>query len=171
VPRDGGGSGPLPLPPPHPLVEPDPLEPLPVEDQEDDLFGPLAPLAPREEPAKKAEKEKWLCVDALDGCRMSWQPYMDLAGEKKTCSNYVLKCPAHAGCFKSRGVVPRFCAKYGDIEPLAYLQAWAQIPWPREGGASTHRAEKPEKLPGAIVDAYVAARKEDLEGVLAAIAK
>ena len=83
-------------------------------------------------------------MEALDGCRVSYQPYIHpVTG--KNAFNYVLKCPLHSNCFKSRADTPAFRTAYGDIEPLAYLHAWAPIPWPTPGGKKTHRGENTKR--------------------------
>jgi len=138
-PRDpGGGRGtpspPVPLPGPGPVAPPPPVD---DEDEDDHVAPPSSgPVAP---PKKKKEDRPW--QPGLDGCEVIYDPYTTPLG--KPAFNYLLKCPHHTGCMKSRGDVPAHCRHYGDVEPLAFLHAWSHIPWPTDGGKQTHRLENP----------------------------
>ena len=54
----------------------------------------------------------------------------------------------------------------GEIEPYAYLQTWALIPWPTSGSKGTHRAEHPTP---AAVRAYATAHMHELQEVAARV--
>jgi len=137
---DGGEGGPPPRDPPGP--PPAPPTPLPIEEEHEEEFfvPPVAPVAPPP-PRPEKEKEKYDFVIGLDGCTISYQPYINTKG--KPAFNYVLKCPYHPSCYKSRAET--FCKAYGKVEPFAYLHAWSHIAWPTSIDKPTHRSENPTK--------------------------
>ena len=148
--RGGGGTAPPvpvegPEPPPAPGPRPPPgrgeggggaPDPLPVDDGEEDMFVP--PLI--DDPPRRA-REPGDFVDAVNGCKMNWKSYVTPAG--RPAPNFKIKCPYHYQCYKSRGSTDQFCSTYGAIEPIAYLHAWAEIPWPTTPKMGTHRQEAP----------------------------
>ena len=57
--------------------------------------------------------------------------------------NYLLQCPYHDDCMKSRGLSARYQKQFGEVEIIAALHAWSHIPWPTATGKKTHRLEDP----------------------------
>ena len=142
--RGGGGRGRargrgaevLPLPPagpPPPIVEP------PVVVEEEFFADPADVVAPPRQAARAREDRNW--IDALDGCRICFQPYTTPGG--KVMDNYLLQCPRHDDCMKSRGLSARYQKQFGEVEIIAALHAWSHIPWPTATGKKTHRLEDP----------------------------
>ena len=164
-PGTGGAPGPSSLPPPTGIVCPGGAPPDPLVGEEDFYIAPLVPeVAPKGKARPKKEQDKYLWVDALDGCRASFQPYVDTKGKPST--NFVLKCPHHVSCEKSRARIPAHEEHFGPIEELAYLHAWSRIAWPTKPTMGTHRQETPSQ---AAVAEYARAHVEDLQAVLGAM--
>ena len=152
---DGGAH--LAPPPPEPA-------PLPIASVAEEFFA--APLAPPGSggAARAIARERQSYggyVPALDGCSVSWQPATDTSG--KPMWNWRLKCPFHPSCYKRRGCGPQFCRNFGKAEPLAFLHAWAHVPWPSADGKPTHALEMPSDQ--AVRD-YAAAHLDELEDLL-----
>ena len=55
---------------------------------------------------------------------------------------YCNRCPK--GCHKRRGIVPAHERMYGEIEPLAFLHAWADMEWPSKPTIPTHPRDNPK---------------------------
>ena len=132
----GGGRGVRPEPPP---IAPPPSGVQPAEGEPEDLFVEPA-VVPVAVDTKKAKTDYGGFKPALNGCRASYQPYVNPRG--KRCYNFRLKCPYHKGCYKSRGVTPEFTAEFGIPEVLAYLHVWAAIPFPTSDAVETHAGEE-----------------------------
>ena len=45
----------------------------------------------------------------------------------KVFDTWFLKCPNHPDCSRTRRVVPAHTRTHGDVEPLAFLDAWKDI--------------------------------------------
>jgi len=131
-----GGPRPKPLPAP-PIVDGPHDEPVPVEDNE--YFAD--PPAPEVEREKKPRTDYGGYHPAIDGCKVSYQPCGMSHGTRLW--NWRLKCPEHGGCYKSIRDVDRHQARFGNIEPLAFLHAWAKVPWPTSPEMGTHAQETP----------------------------
>ena len=92
-PGPGGPPGPQ---PPNPL----PISGPGAGDAEEEFFAPppvpvVAPHVPRD------ALNRYAWTDALEDCTVSYQAPVNRAGEQKP--NYVMKCPYHENCYKSRG--------------------------------------------------------------------
>ena len=58
----------------------------------------------------------------------------------KPYANWILKCPKHQNCQKTRGVGSFSTKRYGELEPLAHLHAWRDMDVPAH---NTHRLCNP----------------------------
>ena len=162
----GGGKGgapapePLPLPPPHPV--PGPVCPGPGgaagPGLEDEVF--IEPEAPRARPRQERDKLTW--IPGLGQCLFAFDPYTAPGG--KYSPNFQVQCPHHENCFKSRGDLPQWKAQYGQIEIIAFLKAWSDVPWPTVDGKRTHRLETPKP---ADVRAVAEANVDELQAIVA----
>lgn len=91
-----------------------------------------------------------------------WKPAL---GEGKVCykeyrafgvgdvyRNWIFSCPHHGGsCQRTLGVVPRNTRHHGDLEPLAFLHVWRDVPPGPQGHRKTN--PKPEDVT-AFFNAY-----------------
>jgi hypothetical protein len=123
------GPEPVPIPDPPPEVQPvldDPPAPPPVLD--DPLAPPLEPDVP---PPPIAAPRRRGPLRARRGF-LDWErggeifcdrAYRDkLTG--KVFDTWFVKCPNHDKCSRTRRVVPAHMRVYGELEPLAFLDAW-----------------------------------------------
>jgi hypothetical protein len=167
----GRGVVPLPVPPrvDAPVLAPPPAPPAPAPPpiiREPTVLLPAMDDAPRdaEEPAAKRQKLLVLYVDGLDGAKIRYQPYTP-PGSTVEYRNYRLACYkcGNRSCGKKRG--SNYTTHFGDIEPLAYLQAWQLEDW-RAAGKKTHALHNP---PDEVVAAYALAHGDELRAVLASL--
>jgi hypothetical protein len=103
------------------------------------------------EPAKpKIVKRDY--IEGPTGCRLFFKQYL-APGAAHPVPNWYMKCNHHGSCGKRKGTNAKATATHGDIEPIAFLHAWHELPWPRPGGKPTHALENPS---ADAVDAMVA---------------
>ena len=162
-PHGGEPAGPPPLPPGDPPAPPDPPPagggppPDDVGGEDEDFFGQVEARRgpePRDVP-------DW--HEGLDGCKVRWQPYVD-PKDGRPRPNFMIKCPYHDDCFKTKGTIPRFERRYGKVEPLLSLHAWTVVPWPcPEKPGATHRKLETSH---AALDAYAAEHLDAMQEVL-----
>ena len=78
--------------------------------------------------------------------------------------NWIALCPFHHDCSKSRKHIPSFCAKFGAIEPVAFLHTWAALGegTPKEGHSTIRM-----RMHTAKVDEFVLAHRAELEVIVA----
>ena len=148
------------------LGPPAPATPAPApgesdEDSEDAVaLGPAEEAAP--EPVEAKRKEPRDYIVGPTGCKLVFKNYLP-PGAAKPYLNWLLKCNHHgSSCCKKKGAAAAFTATHGDIEPIALLHAWHEIPWPRPGGKRTHAQEEP--TPDAV-DAMVAMYAEEFADI------
>ena len=99
-------------------------------------------------------------TDALGGANVSYADYVD---NGKSYKNYIMTCRVHGpGCSKTKGVYPASVRAHGELEPLAFLEAWQDVPWPTVGGKAPHALENPS---AEAVAAVFAAKEEALREV------
>jgi len=155
-------KAPLPpaLPPPPPLVEPPPIALPPVEGRGDDPPGPpplppppapppmddddaIMPDSGDADPEPRPKRRKFppkTFVPALMGAQVRYDPYRTPAG--KFAPNWMLKCPTHKNCFKTKQDCDAHTARHGKIQPLAFLHAWVPC-LPPPGSGESHRVQNP----------------------------
>jgi len=162
------GPGPSAPPPPPPPAPGTPVEspPGPGEEDEVDVIAPV-PVEP-EEPARRRRRredldEKW--APSIDGVLVRYEEQYHLPGEEKKLVNWQLRCPrcpklANA-CMKVRTVVPAHTARFGAIEPLAFLHSWIPCEPPKPG--QTHRRANPED---DAVARFVEEHRDELQEVV-----
>ena len=183
---DGGGASssgggvpvrPPPLPPPESLPVGEPLTPpdcVPVPPVDDDVViavevDPPVPddddVVIREPGARKRKREDapdW--VDSLDGCRARFDPaYVVASTGQRSTANWQLMCRLHGPkCIKKKHVSPKDAERFGDVDPLCFLHAWAETP-PDPG--KTHVQTNPKD--DAVVR-WGTARQAELPPIVAA---
>ena len=160
----GAGKAPPPAPPaPLPLPPAPGPGPLPDPADEDIILAPAAEAPPpkRARRAKRDLTDKW--VDALDGCRIMFEPAYVNVTTSKSYVNWNIKCPNHDECYKTRGDSDEMRASFGEIEPPAFLHAWSHTVWD-EARYKTHRSQPPSK---ADVAAFATGRADELRDVVA----
>ena len=150
-------SKPPPLPPPPtPVPHEDTVVLGPESDEDAVVLAPEEPEPPPSPPPVGPERPKRVgptarnYLDGPDGAKFVYKRYK--APDGKMYINWLTKCKFHSGCEKKRGASAQFTKTHGDIEPLAYLQAWQYIDWPASG-KPTHALESPD---AAVVDDMVA---------------
>ena len=119
-PRGPGGSGdpappPLPLPPPDPLVEDPPLPPEPDA------------LVPRRRTRGPLRARRAFVPFPPGGEIFVDRDYVD-PKSGRLLSTWMLKCARHDGCMRKRGTGARNVAQYGEMECIAFLHAWNDMP-------------------------------------------
>ena len=144
----GGGKAPLPLddtdvqleppsPPPPPVVDPAPPPPPPPpppvevgppppeEDCDDVVLAAPEDPAPRPPPAP-GRGDRWFDGN---GYRVRWGPDYVTPKGVRFSANWMIKCgnPLHNRCFKKRHASEAHMSECGEIEPLAFLHAWAEL--------------------------------------------
>jgi len=108
----------------------------------------------------KDPKVAWEWIDGLDGCKVAFKMYKHPIG--KSYPNYRIQCtnPAHDGCAKVKGEIPKLMNKYGPIGPLAFLHAWLSLDHTED---KLHNVINPSD---AAVQAYAAAHADELKEVM-----
>ena len=160
-----------PVPPIVPPVEIEPPPPVPVplpprpDDDDGIMSGPAKAAPPLPPPGPRARgtgREKRGFVPTLDGAEAYFKNHTHPV-TRKSYANFILKCPRHVGCEKTKGFHGPHQRAYGDVGALAYLHAW--IPTNPEPG-KTHTSAEPTV---AEVAAYAEARRADLERAFAMV--
>ena len=97
-------------------------------------------------------------LPAVGGGLCFYQVY-DGGATGKPYENWILKCPWHANCEKTRGVGAKSGLRIGELEPLAFLHAWRDVQVPL---GKPHRQCKPSE---AAVDAQMAVNMNAFAGL------
>ena len=122
------------------------------------MEGPPEPVVPRTRARKRNLEEFHV---GIGGARFRYDDYPHpVLGSYK---NWILQCPLHDGCSRSRKHIPAFTAAFGDIEPLAYLHVRLAVQVPTEGREAKHSLKKPT---AAQVAAFVAEHRAELEEIV-----
>jgi len=160
---------PLPPPPPAPPKPGGPAPPPPAPVERDGLEGIVsAPRRPEHDPAPgpPRPREPGIWFDGLPGTSVSFKPYNPPDRKAKPYVEWKIKCArpgCAAGCMKKRSVTPGHTALFGEIEPLAYLNAWLGTPAKEN---KTHQATNPSD---ASVAAVAQAHGEAIRHVIAQV--
>jgi hypothetical protein len=136
---------------PLPLALADLEQPLPIADGV--LVGPL-PLAPAAPPRDRRDRA-W--IPGLNGAQVSYQDYVGPSGNRYT--NFLLKCPLHHSCNKTKGAIGALSVQLGRTGPLAFLHAWVDCD---QRPGRSHAASMPTP---ASVRAFHEAHSEALEAL------
>jgi len=156
---------PLPAPPlppagPDPPVHPGPPIPVaPVHPEEDDglLVGNPVPVPvppPPEARGRRGPKRDW--KDGIGGAKFVFEKFKKPDGT--FYPNWIMLCQTCPGtCHKTRGSIGRNVARYGEVQPLALLHAWLDMP---AAPGKTHADTDPSM---AEVGAYVEAHRAELQ--------
>jgi len=164
--RGGAGRGgpagrgtPVPLPglPPPTITDPPP----PAQDED---FEADAVVAPAPAPARilRPEDERGVWQDGLHGATIMFDIYSNKKTGKKE-PNWKLKCRYHEGCVKRRGAIPRWEARHGIIEPVAFLHCWEVMETPSSDKVKSHVHDEPEM---DAVDEYVLGHAAELRALV-----
>jgi len=151
----GSGGGPPPSCPP-----PVPVEPLPVEDDSDD-DAVRATHGVDTLPRQQRQGRIGLRGEFKPGvgnARIMWDPYVTPAGIP--AHNWIIQCPHHDSCWKSKGPTARNTARFGAIEPLALLHVWPDLPLVP---GKTHRALEPPK---SLVEQFAKDHAVELQAIV-----
>jgi len=156
--RGSGSSG-----DPPPIVEPPPpiAAPTPPDDDDDGIIVPQGPPPPPPEvPAKRRKRANARdeFQPGIGDALVLYDPYTTPQG--KFAPNWILLCPRHADCQKSRGVTESHCSRWGPIEPLAFLHEWIDVP---DVPGKTHASLWPQ---AARVGAFAEAHREELKEIV-----
>jgi hypothetical protein len=150
--------GPLALPlPPVPPAPPLPLPPivegeeetfvLPPPDPEPDddtMVLPDPQAGPSDGPPARRQSQPGDWKDGIDGARICFTPYCE-PGTGKKYNNYKITCPVHGPkCFKTKR--SNYTATHGEVQPIAFLQAWREVNWPTDPKYKNHRQEDPTDM-------------------------
>ena len=131
-------------------------------DDDDAIMPDSGDAEPEPRPKRRKFPPKEF-VPSLLGAQVRYDPYRTPAG--KYAPNWMLKCPTHNACFKTRQQVDAHTASHGDIEPLAFLHAWITCV-PAPGPTDTHRSKKPTaEQTAAFAGAHGAELQELVDGV------
>jgi len=152
---------PVPPEPPPPIVLPPPGPP--VEEEVDDDVLPVPVEQPRIRPVEY-RGDRW--TDGVGGYRVRFDPDYVTPGGIRFSANWQIKClnPHHRRrCAKKVHVSAGSTSRCGDIEPLAFLHVWGEMPVD-DNAESPHSRQPP---PEDAVVAYAAAHGEELREVLA----
>jgi len=161
--EDPGPAFPIPLPPapPSPDVVPSDVVVAPEVPEDGVLLLPRD--AEEEPPTRKRKGVPLVWFDALDGAMINFTPYTHPTTGAQYL-NYHITCgnKEHAGgaCQKTKGST--FSPEYEGIGPIAFLQAWREMPWPAPGCKGSHRLENPS---AEDVARWVRERGDDLRRV------
>jgi hypothetical protein len=136
---------------PLPLALADLEQPLPIADGV--LVGPL-PLAPAAPPRDRRDRA-W--IPGLNGAQVSYHDYVGPSGNRYT--NFLLKCPLHHSCNKTKGAIGALSVQLGRTGPLAFLHAWVDCD---QRPGRSHAASMPTP---ASVRAFHEAHSEALEAL------
>jgi len=130
----GGGPAPAAKPKPAPPVPlplqltrcpgpPAPEPPPPSTETAGETAIILGPALPPARPERRQLGRVW--VDGLNGAKLQYQDYR-APGSTTTYRNYIIRGPCSTGEVKSktRGRTTEYQARHGEIEPIAFLQAW-----------------------------------------------
>ena len=159
--RGRGGVGeppPLPDPPPVP-------GPPPVAHEPEDFDAPLVPVAhgPPPQRRRRVDEDRGQWVDGLDGAKVMFDYYVNKQTGRAE-PNWKLRCRFCEGfCVKRRGALPKFEARHGIVEPLAFLQCWHLMEWPSKPRVKSHALDEPTQ---EAVDAYLEEHAAELRGLL-----
>ena len=85
-------------------------------------------------------------VTSLNGLLVQYHRYMNKRTGREE-PHWILVCTSCGvpGCSKRRGAIPSMEKTYGEVEPLAFLHAWHDIPWSTHPTKATHALETPSK--------------------------
>ena len=159
-------------PPPGPIASPVPLPPLPPVGG-GIIAGPPVPLpgasavcggiiaGPPEAPAPPGKRRllgrEWF--PALDGREMQYAEYK-APHTQKAYRNYIIRGTVAGGtrAEKTRGRIPEYMERHGEIEPLAWLHCYLARYDPTKPRLRRSDAD----VPRDEVDAFVVARRQEL---------
>jgi len=167
---------PLPGPsrPPSVVVEPVPPDPpVPPVVEPPGVGGSSGSggiAAPEEEPVILGEpdeedhphiREKYDFKPGIGGAGIICMTYFDKK-RQATYANWILRCPRHgSSCLKKKIINAKSTARFGDIEPVAYVHAWIAL---EALPGHTHSFTNPTNV---AVEEYVAAHRAELEEIVA----
>ena len=104
--------------------------------------APPAPLAGvRAAPARRQPMRRDY-VPAIGGGFCYYEAYAG-GSSGKPYENWIMTCPRHANCQKTRGIGAFSVRRHGELEPLAFLHAWRDMDVPP---GRPHRHCTPTKL-------------------------
>ena len=136
-PPGAGGVPPPPVAgdPPPPVVE---VGEPPAEES----FAAVPLPAPRR--ASDDVRTEVRRTHGIGDCDISWNLYLPTVGAAQPHFKCHCRNPDHGrDCEKRRGDIPQFKRRFGDIECIAYLQAWHEIAWPTSPDKLRHAQENP----------------------------
>lgn len=152
----------VPPPPPRaPQVKlPPPPVPLPLPDDEEIYIAPAeAPKPPP--PVRRGARAAQVGRDyipAIGGGGVCFTEYFPV--NRPSYANWMFQCPHHHNCFRTMGLGPRNTSAHGELEPLAYLHVWRDVP-PHPD--KTHRnTDVPDR---AAVTAFFEAHQPELQAL------
>jgi len=163
--ESSGSGGPGPSTPPPPIEDPpgggavDPPPPpgppdVPGEESDEDAIN-VGPVVAEPEP-KQRRKLGRVYQDGLLGVQISYKEFVNITSGKMY-KNYIMKCPTcGGGCHKTCGRIPSNMRNHGELEPLAFLHAWAFM---TVSDGTKHSVDNPDQ---ASVDEFLAQNEEGL---------
>ena len=120
----------LPLPPPAAVPLPAPpspdfviVAPAASSSSSSKAAAPPAPAAG----ARRRKGEKKAFMPAMGGGEVFYEAFREF-GFGKLYKNWKFRCPHHPSCERIVGVISRNTLAHGELEPLAYLHVWRDVP-------------------------------------------
>ena len=129
------------------------------EEENDDVVAEL-PVEPAPRPPPAADRgDRWFDGN---GYRVRYDPDYVAPSGVRFSANWQLKCtnPLHRKCFKKKHVNDGSTKDCGEVEPLAFLHAWAELDTP---AGERHSLQNPDQ---DVVIAYAAVYGEELRAIL-----
>ena len=145
---------------PPPVICPPPPEVKMDVDDEDMYVPPVPTPNPEPCPKRRPRRPRQDFHAALDGAEIKYDIWTNKQGVAHP--NWIIACPFHHPCIKSRKDIPAHRAVHGELECLAYLHAWLPIPIDTTKANATHRQEDPSP---AQVAAYFEAHRDELQAL------
>ena len=106
-------------------------------------------------PARDRRERQW--VPGLNGAEVAFHDYVDPTGLRYP--HFLLKCSAHTGCVKTKGIGGVVGEQLGHIGPLAFLHAWLDCEAPL---GKTHPRINPSLV---AARAFGTAHNDELEAL------
>ena len=91
--------------------------------------APPAPLADVRAALGRRKPLRRDYVPAIGGGFCFYEAYVG-GSSSKPYDNWIMTCPRHDNCQKTRGVGVFSTSRYGELEPLAFLHAWRDMDVP-----------------------------------------
>ena len=165
-------------PPPPPVRPPAPGSPLAITDGPVVVPGPAVDPPPSDTETGSGIDDDGMILDYDESTAVNAKRVYkagvgdamvffdkDYLDKGVPAPNWILKCPCHQGCYKSRKVSAASTRKFGAAEVLAYLHAWVPMePRSRGGRPPTHRCANPSQQ---MVKDYFESHRDELQAAIA----